>query len=271
MDTSGGTDTTPFMTRGQGAATGSRTAALRVATYNVHGCVGMDGKRSESRITEVIASLSADIVGLQELDQNRARSAAVDQAGTIAKQLGWHHFFHPAMRRAEELYGDAILSRYPITVRHAVELPGFAPWYCRETRGVTWAVAETPLGPVHIINTHFGLGRRERLLQARLLTSPEWLGTITPETPVIVLGDFNSLPWSPAYRIIENQLCDVRRAVGSAFSFRTFPTFFPVLAVDHIFVTAALKPTSMSVYRSSPARVASDHFPLVADLVRSGS
>ncbi|HSH39379.1 MAG TPA: endonuclease/exonuclease/phosphatase family protein, partial [Chthoniobacterales bacterium] len=130
---------------------------LRVATYNVHGCVGMDRQRSESRIAEVIASLSADIVGLQELDQNRARSAAVDQAGAIAKQLGWHHFFHPAMRKAEELYGDAILSRYPIRVRHAMELPGKPPWYCRETRGITWTEAETPLGLLHIVNTHFGL------------------------------------------------------------------------------------------------------------------
>ena len=242
---------------------------LRVATYNVHGCVGMDGQRSESRIAEVIASLSADIVGLQELDQNRARSAAVDQAGAIAKQLGWHHFFHPAMRRAEELYGDAILSRYPIAIRHAVELPGNPPWYCRETRGITWAEAETPLGSLHIVNTHFGLGRRERILQAELLMSAEWLGSVTANTPVIVLGDFNSVPWSPAYKIIARQLRDVRRLVASSFSFRTYPTSFPALSVDHIFINAAFKTTSMHVHRDAVARVASDHFPLVADLVRS--
>ena len=242
---------------------------LRVATYNVHGCVGMDEQRSESRIADVIASLQADIVGLQELDQNRARSAAVDQAGVIAKQLGWHHFFHPAMRRSEELYGDAILSRYPITVRHAVELPGNAPWYCRETRGITWAEAETPLGLVHIVNTHFGLGRLERRLQAQLLTSAEWLGAVTPQMPVIVLGDFNSLPWSPAYRAIARELHDVRRLVASPFSMRTYPTKFPVLAVDHIFITPALRALNMHVHRAPPARVASDHFPLVADLVRS--
>ena len=251
--------------------TASESAAprLRVATYNVHGCVGIDGRRSESRIADVIASLSADIVGLQELDKNRGRSGAVDQAGAIAKQLGWHHFFHPAMRRAEELYGDAILSRYPITVRHAVELPGQAPWYCRETRGVTWADAETPVGRVHIINSHFGLGRSERILQARLLMSPEWLGNLPASAPLIVLGDFNSLPWSPAYRIIEGQLRDVRRLVGSAFSFRTYPTAFPALAVDHIFVSMAFEPTGMHVHCDAIARVASDHFPLVADLVRS--
>ena len=228
----------------------------------------MDRKRSESRIADVIASMSADIVGLQELDQNRARSAAVDQAGAIAKQLGWHHYFHPAMRRAEELYGDAILSRYPIAVRHAVELPGNPPWYCRETRGITWAEAETPLGRVHIVNTHFGLGRLERMLQARLLTSAEWLGSVTPEMPVIVLGDFNSHPWSAAYRVIARAMRDVRRLVATPFAFRTYPTAFPALAVDHIFITPALRALSMHVHRDATARVASDHFPLVADLAR---
>ena len=245
------------------------TQKLRVATYNVHGCVGMDKQRSESRIADVIASLSADIVGLQELDQNRARSAAIDQAGVIAKQLGWHHYFHPAMRRAEELYGDAILSRYPIAVRQAVELPGNAPWYCRETRGITWAEAETPLGLVHIVNTHFGLGRRERILQARLLTSAGWLGAVTSDMPVVVLGDFNSVPWSPAYRMIARELHDVRRLVASPVSMRTYPTKFPALAVDHIFITPALRALNMHVHRGPPARQASDHFPLVADLVRA--
>ena len=242
---------------------------IRVATYNVHGCVGMDRQRSESRIADVIASLSADIVGLQELDQNRARSGAIDQAAVIAKQLGWHHYFPPAMRRAEELYGDAILSRYPITVRHAVELPGPAPWYCRETRGITWAEAQTPLGTVHIVNTHFGLGRFERMLQARLLTGAEWLGSVTPDMPVIVLGDFNSVPWSRAYRLIARELRDVRRLVASPFSIRPYPTKFPLLAVDHIFITPALRALSMHVHRDAVARIASDHFPLVADLVRS--
>ena len=79
---------------------------LRVATYNVHGCVGMDGQRSEGRIAEVIASMSADVVGLQELDLGRSRSAHVDQAASIATQLGWKYHFHPAMRSGDEQYGN---------------------------------------------------------------------------------------------------------------------------------------------------------------------
>src|SRR5678810_1134499 len=87
---------------------------LRVATYNVHGCVGMDRQRSESRIAEVIASMSADIVGLQELDLGRSRSSHADQAALIAAQLGWKYHFHPAMRSGDEQYGNAIVSRFPI-------------------------------------------------------------------------------------------------------------------------------------------------------------
>jgi len=239
---------------------------LRVATYNVHGCVGTDGQRSETRIAEVIASMSADIVGLQELDLSRSRSAHADQAALIAAKLGWEYHFHPAMRRGDEQYGNAIVSRFPIALKRADEMPGVAPWYCREKRVAIWIQANTELGPVHIINSHFGLGRNERRLQAELLVGPTWLGSISPNEPAILLGDFNSLRRSRAHRLIAGQLRDVGTLVQPARKFRTFPTRLPSLGVDHIFVNAALHPTKLSVHRTPLARMASDHFPLVCDL-----
>ena len=216
---------------------------LRVATYNVHGCVGMDRRRSESRIADVIASMSADIVGLQELDLGRPRSKHVDQAALIAAQLGWKYQFHPAMRRGDEQYGNAIVSRFPIALKRADEMPGSAPWYCREKRIAIWIQAETDLGPVHIINSHFGLGRTERRLQAQLLVGPTWLGSIAPDEPAILLGDFNSVRSSRAHRLIAGQLRDVRTFMLLKRTFRTFPTRLTSVAVDHIFVNAALRPT----------------------------
>ena len=73
-------------------------AKLRVATYNVHGCMGMDRQRSEARIAEVIDEMSVDIVALQELDLRRRRSGGANQTKMIAEKLGWHSHFHPAMR-----------------------------------------------------------------------------------------------------------------------------------------------------------------------------
>lgn len=239
---------------------------LRVATYNVRGCVGMDGRRSEARIAEVIGGLSADIVGLQELDLRRPRSAGADQAGLIAEQLGWHRFFHPAMRGEKEQYGDAVISRFPLQVRQAEELPCASPWYCRENRAAIWAEAETGAGAVQVINTHFGLGRRERFSQAQILAGPRWLGQIPSGAPLIVLGDFNSLPNSRAYRLLAAHLRDARSFFDHPPALRTFPTRAPFFAVDHIFVNACFRAIQVAVGRSPLARIASDHFPLWADL-----
>jgi len=239
---------------------------LRVATYNVHGCVGTDGQRSEGRIAEVITSMSVDIVGLQELDLGRPRSAHADQTALIATQLGWKYHFHPAMRSGNEQYGNAIVSRVPIALKCAAEMPGAAPWYCREQRSAIWMHAETDLGPVHVITSHFGLGYSERSLQAKLLIGPAWLGSVPPDEPAILLGDFNSVRTSRAYRLIRTHLRDVRTLVRPSRAFRTFPTRLPSLAVDHIFVNGALSPTHLNVHRTSLARVASDHFPLVCEL-----
>ncbi|HEY0368875.1 MAG TPA: endonuclease/exonuclease/phosphatase family protein, partial [Chthoniobacterales bacterium] len=212
---------------------------LRVATYNVHGCVGMDRQRSETRIAEVIASMNADVVGLQEIDANRARSERVDQAATIAQQLGWEHVFHPAVRNEEELYGNAIMSRYPLKLRRVIELPGEGSWYCRERRVAIWAEAETDLAQVSIINTHLALSRAERHSQVAAL-----LREITPNESLILLGDFNSLPSGRSVRLFRESLHDVRVVVGDPRMHRTFPTKLPSLALDHIFTSSALRPLS---------------------------
>jgi endonuclease/exonuclease/phosphatase family metal-dependent hydrolase len=244
-------------------------AKLRVATYNVHGCTGIDRRRSEARIAEVIAEMSVDIVALQELDLGRRRSAGADQTKMIAEQLGWHSHFHPAMRIGDEHYGNAILSRYQQNFRRAIELPGRPPFFCRENRAAIEVEIESNLGRVHIINTHLGLGWRERVVQAQLFTSAEWRAAIASDTPLILLGDFNSLRSSRPYRTVKRHLRDVRELVQPMPPIRTFPTRFPVLAVDHIFVNEAVQPVSVSVHRSGLARIASDHFPLMAEFARS--
>ncbi|MEO5717806.1 MAG: endonuclease/exonuclease/phosphatase family protein [Chthoniobacterales bacterium] len=246
-------------------------STIRVATYNVHGCVGTDRQRSETRIAEVIAALEVDIVGLQELDLSRERSAGIDQAGAIAEQLGWHRHFHAAMRRGDEHYGHAILSRHPLKLRQAVCLPGVAPFFCREERAAIGMDVATDSGVVHVINTHLGLGRHERQLQAELLTSADWIDRSKGGAPLILLGDFNSLPGSRPHRTFSYRLRDVRQLVRPARAWRTFPTAFPVFAVDHIFVNAALHPLHVAVHRTSLSRVASDHYPLVAELSVGGA
>src|SRR5262245_26888602 len=109
---------------------------MRVATYNVHGCVGTDRRRSERRIADVIAELGADLVGLQELDRAGQPSANVNQAEMIADQLGWFHCYHPSTRKRCGDQGNGVLSRFPLRLRRAAKLPGKSPPYCPEDRAV---------------------------------------------------------------------------------------------------------------------------------------
>ena len=231
--------------------------------------MGMDRQRSEARIAEVIAEMSVDVVALQEVDRGRQRSAAVDQTRMIAGQLGWYSHFHPAMRRDNEHYGNAILSRYELDVRRVGELPGRPPFFCRENRALIEVEIETNLGKVRVVNTHLGLGWRERFVQAQLFTSGEWRIAIDDNTPFILLGDFNSLRGSEPYRTLNRHLHDVRQLIPAKGPTPTFPTRFPMLAVDHIFVNRTIKPLSVTVHRSPLARIASDHFALMAEFVLS--
>ncbi len=240
-------------------------ASLRVMTYNVHGCVGLDWQRSEKRIADVIASFQPDIVGLQELDMARKRSAGVDQASRIAMELGFHHVFHPALIREEEHYGDAILSRWPMVIRRAGDLPSKKAFIFPETRGALWVEIQMLVGHVHIINTHFGIGTGERIEQAEALTGSEWIGAVPEKEPLIVLGDFNSLPGSRPYRILNSILRDACRVQGKR-SRPTFPTFLPLLHLDHIFVNRTCSVKVVAVGEGRAARAASDHFPLIASI-----
>ncbi len=229
----------------------------------------MDRRRSEPRIAEVIAALDVDVIGLQELDLNRRRSARVDQVTLIADQLRWHRFFHPALCAGDEQFGDAVLSRYPMRLRQAKELPSVTTRICPESRAAIWMEVETPGGKVQVINTHLGLGRRERLMQAELLAGPEWLASNEPGDPLILLGDFNSLPGSPPFELLARELRDTRTLVTPSPRLRTFPTRLPSLAVDHIFVNEKFRVDSVAVVRNAGTRIASDHFPVVADLRRA--
>jgi endonuclease/exonuclease/phosphatase family metal-dependent hydrolase len=132
--------------------------------------------------------------------------------------------------------------------RRAVELPGRPPFFCRENRAAIEVNIETGLGNVHIINTHLGLGWRERFVQAQLFTSVEWRAAIAGDTPLILLGDFNSLRGSRPYRTLNRHLRDVREFIQATGPMRTFPTRFPTPTVDHIFVNEAIQPLSVTVH-----------------------
>lgn len=243
-----------------------RPTHLRLMTYNVHGCSGMDGRVSPRRVARVIRAASPDIVALQEVDLGRRRSRAEDQAQIIAHELNLQLVFCPALTRGEEHYGHALLSRWPIELVKRARLPHDPAGWWQEPRAAMWARVEVEGRHVNVITTHLGLGVRERFLQIQALFGPDWIGGISPEEPVILCGDFNALPGSRPYRHARQRMRDVQLGVDGARPRPTFSSTQPLLRLDHIFISSHFELMATQVARTDLTRVASDHLPLLADL-----
>lgn len=241
-------------------------STVRVLTYNIHSCVGTDRKLDPARIAGVIAEAAPDIVALQEVDVGRGRTGGVDQAHLIASLLKMQASFHSALTVAEEQYGDAILTALPMSPGKAGPLPRFG-----EPRGALSVDVTIGDRKLRVINTHLGLRGRERVQQMTALLEAGWLGHAGSEDlPAVLCGDFNAIPPSAAYRLAVRRLKDAQLA-NDRKAQPTFPSAFPLMRLDHIFLTAGLEAVSTAVLRNRLTRLASDHLPLVADIRFTGS
>ncbi|WP_184723229.1 endonuclease/exonuclease/phosphatase family protein [Caulobacter sp.] len=241
---------------------------LRLMTYNVHRCVGTDRKLDVERVAEVIAAEQPDVVALQELDVGRLRTRSVDQAHRLAELLKMTFHFHPAMTVEEELYGDAILTALPERRIKAKGLPLYRRVPGLEPRGALWVEVEFEGQKVQIINTHLGLVPQEQKRQAAALLGPDWMGADEWIAPGIVLGDFNATPYSATYRMLRTALRDAQAPTPTwpRPATATFPSNFPFMRIDHVFLTKGLETRGVRSPYDARARVASDHLPLVVDL-----
>jgi endonuclease/exonuclease/phosphatase family metal-dependent hydrolase len=251
-------------------AVATPTDTLRVMTYNVHSCIGMDGKLDAERIARVIARARPDVVALQELDVGRSRTAGMDQAHLIAHYLEMEFQFHPALHFEEERYGDAVLTHLPQRLVKAGPLPGLANKPFLEPRGALWVAIELHGKEVQVINTHLGLHPRERMAQVAALLGSGWLAHDQCRDPVILCGDFNALPSSSVCRRLAGRLKDVQIEAQRHRPKGTFSGRFPTVRIDHIFTGPGLEVTGIEVPGSELARSASDHLPLIAEIRLSG-
>ncbi len=241
---------------------------LRLMTYNVHRCVGTDRRLDIERVAEVIAAENPAVVALQELDVGRVRTHREDQAHRLAELLKMSFHFHPAMTVEEELYGDAILTALPERRIKAEGLPMYRRIPGLEPRGALWIEVMVGQTPVQILNTHLGLAPQEQKRQAAALLGERWMAAEAWTTPGVLLGDFNAAPYSATYRMLRAALRDAQTpAAGwTRAPTATFPSRFPFMRIDHVFLTRGLQTTGVRSPYDARARLASDHLPLVVDL-----
>jgi endonuclease/exonuclease/phosphatase family metal-dependent hydrolase len=235
----------------------SAAVALRIATYNIHRSRGLDGRTRPERIAAVLGDIDADIIALQEVVGAGPRGGSHAEAIGAALGMGW--VMAPARLLRGHHFGNAVLSRFPITQHLEHDLS----WKTCEPRRLQRVDVTVNGGALHVYNVHLGTAILERRHQA------ERLASIVSDRhvvgPKLVVGDFNEWMKGLATTLLSARLRSVnlkdflpRR--------RTYPGLFPLLHLDHIYYAGRVEVVDIELPRTRLALVASDHLPLVADV-----
>jgi endonuclease/exonuclease/phosphatase family metal-dependent hydrolase len=224
---------------------------LRVVSYNVHACIGSDGKFAPDRIADVLALLDADLVALQEVEDRIVDGRPVTEL--LADRLGMHAYSGPTLKRSRADYGNLLLARpaADAILMHEISVPR------REPRGIIEADFGLDDTQLRMFVTHLGLSGAERRKQLDLLLSV--MDRDGADVRVLA-ADFNE--WFPIGRLHRR----LGRNFGRSTRHKTFPAPLPVLGLDRIYVAPAAALKSSRVERSKLARNASDHLPVVCEL-----
>jgi endonuclease/exonuclease/phosphatase family metal-dependent hydrolase len=231
---------------------------LRVATYNIHRCRGMDRRVIPSRITEVLRSIDADVVAMQEVIGSGP--SGHDQAEEIGAALGMGWVMASVRHLRKHHFGNVVMSRFPIVHHSQYDLS----WRTCEPRACQRADLELGGGRrLHVYNVHLGTAVLERRYQATRLAS--YVHDRRVDGPKVILGDFNEWMRGLATRTLSSlfESVDLRAHLRRR---RTYPGIFPLLHLDHIYYEGLVEVRSVELPRNRKALMASDHLPLVANL-----
>ena len=230
--------------------------SVRVVTYNIHTCVGVDRRYDPNRISTVLREIDADIACLQEVEAARRSGLYADQWAYLGFATGCRVVTGTGSHQARFRFGNAILTRFPILAARVIDLTvaGYEP------RGAIDADLLIGERVLRVIATHFGLHAAERHQQANQL-----MAALEEPVPanrrdahaVLLMGDLNE------WRGRRGAIRSLDRSFGPSAAAPTFPSWMPVLALDRIYADGSGVLHDVGAYRSPLARLASDHLPLV--------
>ena len=224
---------------------------LTAVSYNVHQWVGTDKQYDPDRGLSVLREIGANIIGLQEVNFPKHIPHRIS-AKQLAEELGMRLIVGKTLMRQHAAYGNVLLTDRPVDAirRHDISVER------REPRGVLDIDLITDSGLIRVLNTHLGLRASERRRQYAALG--DILQSIGNREMTILMGDLNE--WLPIRLPFRKIMANFDHLTAPP----SFPTFFPFLALDRILIRPHQRVIAMHVHKSRLARIASDHYPVVA-------
>ncbi|RLP95787.1 endonuclease/exonuclease/phosphatase family protein, partial [Micromonospora sp. CV4] len=227
---------------------------LTVVAYNVRMGFGLDGRFDLAGLTDMIDRQRPDVVLLSEVDRGWLLNGGHDTLDLLADRLGMPYVFGPA---ADPVWGDAVLSRWPVTDPRTVALPAVGAPTGAQALAVTLDLGDDVRAAV--VSTHLqpppGHGP---VVQAGAVV--DFATGYAAGRPLVVAGDLNTEPGDEAFaQFTEAGLVD---ALVAARPLATSPADDPRQQIDHVFVSPGLTASGPV----APRGTASDHLPVAVTL-----
>jgi endonuclease/exonuclease/phosphatase family metal-dependent hydrolase len=226
---------------------------LVVASYNVHGCVGRDGRRNVARIARVIEQLDADVIALQEVELLVTNGAGALQTEVLSHLVGLEVVPGATVERGDRHVGNALLTRLPVRAVRTIDLT----FRRREPRGALDVDLDAGGTKVRVIATHLGLSPSERRHQVQRILE---VVAGDEDGVTVLLGDINE------WFVHGRPLRWLHARFGHCKGQRSFPAWFPVFALDRIWVHPSTALVCFEAQVTPESRAASDHLPVRAEL-----
>lgn len=228
-----------------------RPEVFSAVSYNIHQCVGRDGRCDVARIARVLSGLDTQLIGLQEVGTDPQGTAHSSQMEYLSKSTGLHAIPGTTLMRQAGPYGNVLLTGWRVLRSRLIDLsvPG------REPRGAIDAELDIAGQTVRVVVTHLGLKASERRYQVRRLLEALSQGE---HRSVVVLGDINE------WILRSRPLRWFYRRFGKPPAPRTYPSRLPLFALDRVWVLPREALLDVRAQTTALTRVASDHLPVRA-------
>ena len=225
---------------------------LKVMSYNIHSGYNVDGRQDFEAIASVIEDSGADIIGMQEVSRGRLMDGSADMTGWLSRRLEMEALF---LGTHGPIWGNALLSRYPIIESGEGELPQEGTTI---KRGYLWALIDIGEDePLMVIVTH--LHHIVEDSQVRQDQVPALLDLWNGQGHTILMGDLNAEPDSAEMILISGAgLVDSWAEAGTGNGY-TYGAADPFKRIDFLWHSPDLEVSEIEVIQTP----ASDHLPVL--------